>query len=94
MCQDVTFPPITVKKPAAVRQASALTAAPTLTRPVAVPVVAVTTSDAAYSFEPAGQLPCPGLVTEPANETEPAYLPAQLIVPPVASPVPTRFAVP
>jgi len=64
---------------------------PTLITEAALPVTAVTVSEASYSFEPVAQIPWPGLATEPESETEPGCLPAQLMVPAVASEVPTAF---
>ena len=67
---------------------------PTLITDAALPVTAVTTSEASYSFEPVAHTPWPGLVTEPESEIEPGCRPAQLMVPPSASEVPNAFPLP
>ena len=86
-----TLPLTNARWPALLTQNAPEPPSPTLITDAALPVTAVTTSEASYSFEPVAQLPCPALVTEPESETEPGCFPAQLIVPPVASEVPTAF---
>lgn len=89
-----TEPLTSARRPALLAQNAPEPWSPTVITDRALPVTPVTTSEASYSFEPVAQIPRPGLVTEPASDTEPGCVPPQLIVPPVASEVPTAFPLP
>lgn len=73
-----TLPATKARWPVLLRRNFPEPPSPTLITDAALPVTAVTTSEASNSFEPVAHTPWPGLLTEPESEIEPgAFLPSR-----------------